>query len=151
MLWKSNIGSNRINSMKIPTLLDISPTNLLDLDEKLAYQHFFGKSLDEARSLFGQGAIYVDDLGWMGEKAFNYYVCAYVEYLNSCDFRDLDINAMMSIVVQRSLVDKSFLNIKKLIDKISEFRGGSNRAIHGIERDYDKVVKEIFNGKRAID
>lgn len=40
--------------MKIPTLLDISPTNLLSLDERNAYRNFYGKSLSEARELFDE-------------------------------------------------------------------------------------------------
>ena len=49
--------------MKLPNLSDISPTHLLNLDERIAFQHFFGKSLKEAVAKFGEREYYAEDLG----------------------------------------------------------------------------------------
>ena len=69
--------------MDLPNLLDISPTNLLNLDERVAYRHFFGKSLIEAKDQFDQAEFYANDLGWMGENAFDFYIDAYISHLEN--------------------------------------------------------------------
>ncbi|MDF1839644.1 MAG: hypothetical protein P1V35_17390, partial [Planctomycetota bacterium] len=68
----------------LPTLLEISPTNGLDLDEKCAINHFLGKTRIEASELFMENALhYGEDLMWMGEKAFAYYLPALFPYVRS--------------------------------------------------------------------
>jgi hypothetical protein len=128
--------------MQIPSLIEISPTNLLNLDEKAAYEHFFGKSLAEARHLFDQARFYVDDLGWMGPVAFDYYVCAYIEHLNSRDILKIDICDAMTVVVMR-IDDEHHHNIKKLINKIAELRKKNICEDRRIERNYDEAVQKI--------
>lgn len=129
--------------MQIPSLLEISPTNLLNLDEKAAYEHFFGKSSAEAKQLFDQSHIYVDDLGWMGQAAFEYYVCAYIDYLNSQDLLKIDICDAMTIVLMRA-EDEHHHNIKKLINTVTELRKKVVCEDRGIERNYDKAVQKII-------
>lgn len=75
--------SNRLPS-EIPTLIDISPTNCLNLDERSAVENFLGKTFDEAKAMFFDHAErYTEDLGWMGRTAFNFYFPAYAAYLKS--------------------------------------------------------------------
>jgi len=131
----------------IPTLLDISPTNLSDLDERDAYQHFFGKSLAEAKELFGQGDFYVNDLGWMGEGAFKFYINAYIDYLNDCNLSELDIVLPMGLVMTGFAVHDNHDDLMVLIDKISDLRDKSLRGDAGFEREYDEVVGKIMKGR----
>ena len=129
--------------MTYPTLIDISPTNLLNLDEKVAFQHFFGKSRAEAQALFGEGDFYVDDLAWMGWVAFEYYVLAYIDFLDESDVLDLDINDQMILVLQRYEIDSQYVNIHKLIDKISDLRGKSPDGSRDVVKNYDQVIEKI--------
>jgi len=71
---------------EIPTLLEISPSNGLDLDEKEAVAHFLGKDVLEAEALFRDNFVhYSNDLHWMGPVAFGYYFPAFASYLNSAE------------------------------------------------------------------
>lgn len=130
--------------MKLPALLDISPTNLLNLDERVAHENFFGKSMAEARRLFDQHDSYADDLGWMGAEAFGYYVCAYIDHLSERNLSEVEIEIPMSIVLRRLLVDKNHRNIKKLINKISQLRSVLICGDRKIEKEYDEAVARIF-------
>ena len=54
------------------------------LDEACAFRNFFGKSLADAHRLFVQCAlVYQEDLVYMPEKPFKYYVRAYIHYMRS--------------------------------------------------------------------
>jgi len=69
-------------SESLPTLLDISPTGALYIgDEKTAVDHFLGKNLTEAEALFREHDLYyLEDLMWMGPKAFVFYYKAFRRY-----------------------------------------------------------------------
>ena len=70
---------------------DISPTNGVDLDERSALEHFFGKSREEALALFRDNfCYYVEDLTYMGDKAFFYYLGAVRDYLEEGGFTPSD-------------------------------------------------------------
>lgn len=70
--------------MALPTKEEINVHN--SLDERSACEHFLGKTLEEAESLFRENALrHQEDLMWMGPVAFCYYVPAYVHYLESPD------------------------------------------------------------------
>lgn len=130
--------------MDIPTVTDISPTNLLNLDERVAYDHFFGKTLTEARILFSQSDVYADDLIWMGRPAFEYYIAAYVDYLKATDCKNIDIYVPMSVVMGRYDFDDVFVGVMGLIDIISEIRRKCpNLPCDSFTRNYDKVAQEI--------
>lgn len=54
------------------------------LDIPYAYEHFFGKSVAEAQTLFEQDALYYqEDLIFMPATCFGYYFAAYLNYLLS--------------------------------------------------------------------
>ncbi len=62
--------------------LDISPSNGLDLDERVALEHFFGKDQEDAVALFEENfGYYAEDLTYMGNKAFFYYLGSVKSYL----------------------------------------------------------------------
>lgn len=132
--------------MKTPTLLDISPTNLLSLDERDAYKNFFGKSLSEARELFDKSDFYVNDLGWMGKVAFEFYVEAYIDHLDNCNLNELDICVPMTLVKIRCAIFEDNSNLIKLIDKISDLRKASLQETDVFEKEYDEVVEKIRRG-----
>jgi hypothetical protein len=132
--------------MKIPTLLDISPTNLLSLDERGAYRNFYGKSLSEARELFDESDFYVNDLGWMGKVAFEFYVEAYIDHLSNCNLNELDIFVSMTLVKIRFAMFEDHSNLIKLMEKISDLRKASLREIDVFGKEYDEVVEKIRRG-----
>jgi len=54
------------------------------LEEEYAVQHFYGKNEEEAAELFFLNSeYYVDDLFWMGVKAYFYYISSAKKYLQS--------------------------------------------------------------------
>ena len=62
--------------------LDISPSNGLDLDERSALEHFFGKNQEDAVALFEENfGYYAEELTYMGNKAFFYYLGSVKSYL----------------------------------------------------------------------
>lgn len=64
------------------TRLDISPTNGLNLDERVALEHFGGKNQEDAATLFKEDfGYYAEDLTYMGNKAFFYYLGSVKLYL----------------------------------------------------------------------
>ena len=142
----------------LPTLLDISPTKLLDLDEKCAYEHFFGKTREEARQMFAErrGHVYLEDLGWMGVRAFDYYVHAYIDFLDGCDPADVDIEDAMFVVRMRAGTGERGEGLKKLIAKIEELRPqapppwGIEGRHHKREceaRKYEQTVQRILGNE----
>jgi hypothetical protein len=55
-----------------------------DLDQKYAYQEFFGKNLDQAMSRFEQCVIEAtDELRFMPSVPFRYYLLAFKNYVTS--------------------------------------------------------------------
>jgi hypothetical protein len=66
----------------LPELNDI---NVYDsLDERVACEHFLGKTLQDAEMMFRTNwDYYQEDLMWMGPRAFRYYVTAAIRYLQS--------------------------------------------------------------------
>jgi hypothetical protein len=65
----------------IPTAQDI---NVYDsLDERSAIEHFLGKNLDEAETMFRDSPYVLEDFMHMGPKAFCYYIQAFLSYLKS--------------------------------------------------------------------
>lgn len=66
------------------TRLDISPTNGLSLDERTALVHFFGKNQEDAATLFEENfGYYAEDLTYMGNKAFFYYLGSVKLYIEN--------------------------------------------------------------------
>jgi hypothetical protein len=90
--------------MSLPTREDISPTSGVDLDERAALEHFFGKSQSEAAALFFESPEYfADDLMWMGRKAFAFYFPSLEPYITSQESAgDSDIiNALLGTLKTR--------------------------------------------------
>jgi hypothetical protein len=82
----------------IPTKQDISPTDGLDLDEREAVAHFFGKNVDDAETLLRENVdYYSNDLMWMGPVAFRFYFPALCNYLRSEDARG-SFNGLYSLI-----------------------------------------------------
>ena len=70
----------------IPLLKDFSSHKVMCLDEKQAIEHFLGKTFDDAKKLFKKNDLYyADDLRWMEEKAFQFYLPAFIEFIMSDD------------------------------------------------------------------
>lgn len=62
--------------------LDISPSNGLNLDERSALEHFFGKNQEDAVALFEENfGYYTEELAYMGNNAFFYYLGSVKSYL----------------------------------------------------------------------
>jgi hypothetical protein len=71
----------------IPHLPTAEEINVFDsLDELDAVEHFLGKDLEQAQSLFRENFLrYQEDLMFMGPKAFQFYVLAAIKYLLSSE------------------------------------------------------------------
>lgn len=77
------------------------------LDIPIAYEHFFGKSLDEAFALFVKNALYYEeDVMFMPLICFRYYIHAYMSYLLSpSSAGDSDGGSCFFGLVEGRLVD----------------------------------------------
>lgn len=68
----------------LPTKLQISPTDGLDLDERYALTHFLGKTADEAARLYfapANNLPYIEDFEHMGGEALRFYFPTVEPYL----------------------------------------------------------------------
>ena len=90
--------------MQLPNANDINVDN--SLDEQWAMKNFLGKTIADAEALFRENDLhYLDDLNWMGPKAFCYYVPAAISYLmsESADGASDAVNFFHGIVDNRLL------------------------------------------------
>lgn len=94
--------------MEIPTKEDWEEA-WLGLDEAYAFKNFFGKSLKEAMVLFEQCALnYQEDLSYMPENPFKYYIRAFNHYLSNDRSRgDSDGASSYISLIDSSLRDHS--------------------------------------------
>lgn len=62
---------------RLPSVLDISPSNGMDLDERTALKHFHGLTQEQATALLRENPLhYLEDFFYMGPVAFAFYVPA---------------------------------------------------------------------------
>lgn len=82
--------------MTLPSRQDI---NVYDsLDERSACEHFLGKTLEQAESLFRENSLYYqEDLMWMGPRAFCFYVDAVIRYVQS-EAASKDTDIILSLI-----------------------------------------------------
>ena len=114
--------------MKLPTKKEI---NVFDtLDERVACDHFYKKTLAEAEALFRENSLYYqEDLLWMGIKAFKFYLPSVINYLQSeyaakdsdlinflheiIDFRSSEAGFSEALDSVNSLIDYVLANYEK--------------------------------------
>lgn len=103
---------------RIPTREEINPV-AEDLDGQMALKHFYGKSQSEAAKLFFGPELdamnYIDDLRWMGSKAFSFYFPSVEPYLLSQESKEDSnaINVMIGVLEGRMEFDP--LSIKECL------------------------------------
>lgn len=90
----------------------------------------------------------MNDLGWMGKVAFEFYVEAYIDHLSGCNLNELDIFVPMTLVKIRYAIFEDNSNLMKLIDKISDLRKASLQKTDVFEKEYDEVVEKIRRGAK---
>ena len=104
----------------VPTKNEISPSNGIDLDERVALSHFYGMHYNQAVKLFEENfTYYINDLLWMGETAFFYYLKSIEIYISKNISEDTPI---FLYEVSRSLLDlfeQRLNNSKKNIKNVS--------------------------------
>jgi hypothetical protein len=96
-----------------------------------AYDHFFGRSLEEAFALFVENALYYEeDLVWMPPPCFRFYVLAYTNYLLSESSRgDADgASCFFGLVDCRKedISGSSELVIGEIARALEKLKGGQN-------------------------
>lgn len=138
--------------MDIPNKLEISPTNLVSLDERTAYEHFHGKTIGEAVKLFRETEhVYVDDLAWMGEKAFDYYLDAYIIHLKESPKQQVDVCLAMHLVVIRTEMNRATKKIMRLVETIEVYRKPLEPCPSDLISDYEKAISEMGAPLRKVD
>ena len=73
------------------------------LDERVACDHFLGKSLEQAEALFRENSLYYqEDLLWMGPVAFRFYVHSFINYIQTDSAAaESDVSCFASILDHR--------------------------------------------------
>ena len=121
------------------------------LDEGYAFRHFFGKSLEEAFRLFENHALmYQEDLSYMPEYPFKYYLRAYIYYLG-CQRSQGDSDAASCFLhLIRSQVKNRYEWLEDSWDSIERvlFRLSSDQAFFDasekIYGDFGRKVDQIL-------
>ena len=125
------------------------------LDEACAFRNFSGKSLTEAHALFVQSAVtYQEDLVWMPEKPFKYYVRAYIHYVSSQQSRgDSDAaNCFLGLIETRlrdhpEWMDETWDRIDSVLRRIADQQEEFYDASPHMYGDFSKKVDRLI-GKR---
>ena len=145
------VYSDVVLKMKIPTKEDWQEA-WLGLDEAYAFKNFYGKSLKEAMTLFEQCALnYQEDLTYMPEKPFKYYIRAYTYYLSSDRSREDSDGASCYIsLIESALRDHphwlydSWSTVESLLLRIAseqDFFEASPEIYGSFERRVERVFK----------
>lgn len=143
---RSKSYGGRVVSMSIPTLLEISPSNLSQLDERTAYEHFVGKSLEEAVDLFREiDHVYVEDLAWMGDVAFDFYVDAYIAYLLESPRGMVDICLAKGLVVTKVAMGNEPSKLVDLVNAIERYGEPLEPCDRGQDREYDEIKRRLIS------
>ena len=143
--------------MEVPSKADWEET-WKQLDGPSAFRHFFGKTLTEALKLFQHCAlVYQEDLVYMSEKPFKYYVRAYVHYLASERSRgDADAaNCFLGLVEIRlrdhpEWLDPSWGQIEPVLRKIAEKQVNFFDAEPSIYGDFSTKVDSLLNKRSNV-
>ncbi len=125
------------------------------LDEGCAFRNFYEKSLKEALALFQQCAVvYQEDLVYMPESPFRYYVRAYIYYLASERSRsDSDAaNCFLMLIETRfrdhpDWLDCSWSRIVPVLQKIAEQQEDFYDANQTIYGDFGKRVRRLLDNQ----
>ncbi len=126
-------------------------------DEGCAFRNFFGKTLKEAFALFEQCAlIYQEDLAYMREAPFKYYVRAYIYYLGSQRSRgDSDAaNCFLGLIGirlgdQPEWLGGSWAQIEPVLRKIADQQEEFYDADRTIYSDFGKRVEQLLDVRDA--
>ncbi|MBK1832424.1 hypothetical protein [Roseibacillus ishigakijimensis] len=87
-----------------PSFKELTPTDGRDLDEKIAAEHFFGKSIPESYEMFLSNPDYfLNDFLHLGKEGFLFYAEIIVLYLRECvdGYDDVFIDFFKYIVKSR--------------------------------------------------
>ena len=126
------------------------------LDEGCAYRNFSGKSLAEAEELFVQCALtYQEDLVYMPERPFKYYVRAYIYYMGSKKSKsDSDAANYFLSLIETHLRDKpewfdrTWGQIESVLQRVADQQEEYYDASKSIYGDFSKKVNRLI-GKRT--
>ena len=104
------------------------------LDECYAYEHFYGKSLRDAELLFQENSMYYyEDLLWMPDECFQFYVVAYCNYLLS-DASEYDSDGascfFSTVELQHEAITSGGLGIIRKIEAVLD-RLETNQSWYG--------------------
>ncbi len=142
----------------LPTLLDISPSNCLDLDEAHAVKMFLGKNHEQALELLRDNfSYYQEDLAFMGSRAFHYYLTSLVTYITDelqsdpTDFYDTchSLQTLFSIRLMSHEDRRMMINdtraqaaLQMAITRLAEIE--ANYEQHILEDNYLESPKKIL-------
>lgn len=107
--------------MELPTKDEINVYN--SLDEITACKHFLNKTLEEVEVLFRESSLaYGQDLVWMGPRAFDFYLQAVINYLQS-DYSaaDNDIVNCLCSVIEYKLEEEGFSLVRDKVNTIIDY------------------------------
>jgi hypothetical protein len=125
------------------------------LDQAHAFRNFFGKSLEDAHKLFVQCALsYQEDLVYMPEKPFRYYVRAYIHYMQSEKSRgDSDAaNCFLGLVETRlrdhpEWLEANWNQIDPILNRIANQQEEFYDASPSIYGDFAKKVSRLIENR----
>ena len=132
------------------------------LDEACAFRNFSGKSLAEAHELFVQCAlVYQEDLVWMPEKPFRYYVRAYIHYMASQRSKgDSDgANCFLGLIETRlrdhpewiaGTWDQIESVLRRIADQQEEFYDASPSIYGDFSKKVDRIIDKRTKAQQGV-
>lgn len=108
----------------IPKFTDLSPSDVFNLDENIAAENFFGKTLEEARRMFAENpSYYLNDFAHLGPKGFLFYLpCVQLFVEENSEKCDEIFNRRLFEILNARLKEKSCVE-KEIGDLIRHIFG----------------------------
>lgn len=139
---------------QIPTEEDWGAYNN-NLDSKYAYKMFFGKSNQEMQESFKENVLArVEDLRWMPEKAFQYYMIGFRNYVMAGDFGFYDEAdascCFLELIIQK--LEEQPTHILPILPDLMKAAEhvGNNQSKYDADEDIYGNFKEKLNKIKAL-
>jgi hypothetical protein len=154
---KHSLKKNRKQSKPptVPTELDWGEYGL-DLDQNHAHSVFAGRSNEEMQSCFRQNTIgLTDDLRWMPEVPFRYYIIGFRDFVLAKDFDFLDgsdaANCFLGLVLEKLERNPRLIVpvMSKLLPAV-EYVAQNQSLFQAEESNYGKFPGEIVAYQSAV-
>ena len=132
------VGTMSWNSSRPPSVAEwgftVPPDGNHNMDEGCVYEHFYGKSWQEALGLLKENdEYYVEDFSYMPKPAFNFYYPVLVKHVTSNPLGERNVIGYLGLVAHKIEFDSN------LLDRHANMTIDTIRFIEAHATDYDEL------------